>query len=62
MTRNQNVNLDKTQTFLLVNYFKYIPKTSVDVERTSSLHKYILSNRRCNFQEYHLEVYINYKF
>jgi hypothetical protein len=43
MTENQNVNLDITPNFL--NYFKYVPVTSVDIERTFSLYKHILSNR-----------------
>jgi hypothetical protein len=55
MTENQNVNLDKTNFF---NYFKYTPITSVDVERTFSLHKHILSNRRYNFEEHNLEMCI----
>jgi hypothetical protein len=56
MTGNQNVYLDITPNFL--NYFKYASITSVDVERTFSLYKHILSNRRYNFQELNLEMYI----
>jgi hypothetical protein len=47
MTGYQNVYLDTLPIFL--NYFKYASTTSVDVERTFSLYKYILSNRRYNF-------------
>jgi hypothetical protein len=60
MTRNQNVNLDITPIFL--NYFKYASITSVDVERTFSLYKHILSNRRYNFQEHNSEMYIILNF
>jgi hypothetical protein len=56
MTGNYNVNLDKRPNFF--NYFKYVPITNVDVEDTFSLHKHVLSNRRYNFQEHNLEVYI----
>jgi hypothetical protein len=47
MTGNQNVYLDTSPKFL--NYFKYASITSIDVERTFSLYKHILSNRRYNF-------------
>jgi hypothetical protein len=61
MTGNQNVYLDITSKFL--NNFKYTSITSVDVKRTFSLYKHILSNRRYNFQEHNLEIYVyNYKF
>jgi hypothetical protein len=60
MTGNQNVYLDITPNFL--NYFKYVSIISVDVERTFSLYKYILSNRRYNFQEHNLEMYIIINF
>jgi hypothetical protein len=60
MTRNQNVYFYITPNFL--NYFKYASITSVDDERTFSLHKYILSNRRYNFQEHNLEMYIIINF
>jgi hypothetical protein len=60
ITRNQSVNLDITPTFL--NYFKYASITSVDVEHTFSLYKHILSNRRYNFQEHDLEMYIIINF
>jgi hypothetical protein len=56
MTGNQNVYLDITPNFS--NYFKYKSITSVDVECTFTLYKYILSNRRYNFQEHSLEMYI----
>jgi hypothetical protein len=52
MTGNQNVYLDITPNFL--NYFKYASITNVDVERTFSLYKHILSNKRYSFQEYNL--------
>jgi hypothetical protein len=60
MTGNQNVNLVITPNFL--NYFKYTPLTSVEVKRTFSLYKYILSNRHYNFQEHNLEMYIIINF
>jgi hypothetical protein len=47
MIENQNINLDTTPNFL--NYFKYAPITSVDVERTFSLYKQVLFNRTYNF-------------
>jgi hypothetical protein len=43
ITGNQNVNLDIKEIFL--NYFKYESMNSVDVQRTFSLYKHILSNR-----------------
>ncbi|KAF0770686.1 Uncharacterized protein FWK35_00033978, partial [Aphis craccivora] len=42
--------------------FKYEPITSVDVERSFSLYKNILSNRRYNFKEHDLEMYIIINF
>jgi hypothetical protein len=53
MTGNQNIYLDITPNFL--NYFKYALITN-DVERTFSLYKHILSNKRYNFQEHNLEM------
>jgi hypothetical protein len=47
MIGNQNVYLDTSTNFL--NYFKYASITRVDVERTFSLYKHILSNIRYNF-------------
>jgi hypothetical protein len=60
MARNQNINLEKTLN--VFNYFKYAPITSVDVERTFSLYKQILSNRQYNFHEHNLEIYIIINF
>jgi hypothetical protein len=60
MTGNQNVYLDTSPNFL--NYPKYASITSVDVECTSSLYKPVLSNRRYNFQEHNLEMYITKNF
>jgi hypothetical protein len=56
MTGNQNVYFYVTPNFL--NHFKYASITTVDDERIFSLHKHILSNRRYNFQEHKLEMYI----
>jgi hypothetical protein len=60
MTGNQNVYLDTSPNFL--NYFKYALIIIVDVERTFSLYKHILSNRRYNFQEHTLEMDIIINF
>jgi hypothetical protein len=60
ITGNQNVNLDITPNFSY--YFKYAPITIVDVGHTFSLYKYILSNRRYNFQEHNLKMYIIINF
>jgi hypothetical protein len=60
MTGNQNVYLNTSPNFL--NYFKYASITSVDIKRTFSLYKHILSNRRYNFQEHNLEMYIIINF
>jgi hypothetical protein len=60
MAENQNVNLDITPNFL--NYFIYVPITSVDVEYTFSLYKHILNNRRYSFQEHNLEMSIIINF
>jgi hypothetical protein len=53
---NQIVNLYITPIFL--NYFKYAPITSVNVECIFSLYKHILSNRRYYFQKHNLEMYL----
>jgi len=60
MSGKANVNLDIMPT--LLNCFKYAPITSVDVERSFSLYKHILSNRRFNFNENHLEMYLIISF
>jgi hypothetical protein len=60
MVRNQNVDLNITPN--LLNYFKYTPITSVDFERNFLLYKHILSNRRYNFQEHNLDMYITINF
>lgn len=60
MSGKANVNLDITPT--LLNCFKYAPITSVDVERSFSLYKHILSNRRFNFNENNLEMYLIINF
>jgi len=52
----KDVNIDITPT--LLNCFKYAPITSVNVERSFSLYKYILSNRSLNFNEHNLEMYL----
>jgi len=56
----KDVNLDITPT--LLNCFKYALITSVDVERSFSLYKHILSNRRFNFNEHNLEMYLIINF
>lgn len=62
MAGNLNVHLDINITPSYLNCFKYAPITSVDVERSFSLYKYILSNRRYNFKEHNLEMYIIINF
>ena len=37
---------------------RYAPMTSCDVERSFSVYKNILTDRRTNFTEYNLEMYI----
>jgi hypothetical protein len=60
MTGNQNVYLDTSSNFF--NYFKYASITSVYVERTFSIYKHILSDKRYNFQKDNLEMYIIINF
>ncbi|KAF0694175.1 DUF659 domain-containing protein [Aphis craccivora] len=60
MLGKANNNLDTTPT--LLNCFKYAPITSADVERSFLLYRYILSNRRFNFNENNLEMYLIINF
>lgn len=60
MSGKKDVNLDITPT--LLDSFKYASITSVDVERSFSLYKHILSNRRFNFNEQNLEMYLIINF
>ena len=46
----------------MVDLFKYAPLTSVDMERSFSSLKYVLSDRRHNFKETNLEKYIIVNF
>jgi len=56
---NLNVNnLDIYITQYFLNCFKYAPITSVDIERSFCIYKYILSNRRHNFKKHNLEICI----
>lgn len=43
---------------LILSKFKFAPITSVDVERSFSVYKYILNDRRFNFTEENLEKYL----
>jgi len=60
MSGKKDVNLDITPT--LLNCFKYATITIVDVERSFSLYKHILNNRRFNFNENYLEIYLIINF
>jgi hypothetical protein len=60
MTGNQNVYFYITPNFL--NHFKYASITSVDDERTFSLHKHILSNKIIQFSTTQFRDVYDYKF
>jgi len=46
----------------LLHFFKHVPITSIEVEHIFSLYKYILSDKRFNFNEYNMEIYLIINF
>lgn len=54
----KNENLPEYFTPSIVSDMKFAPLTSVDVERSFSLYKHILSDRRSNMSIEHMEKYI----
>lgn len=55
---NNEIQLPENFTISSVVNMKYAPLTSVDVERSFSLYKHILSDRRINMTPEHMEKYI----
>jgi len=60
MSGKADVNSDITS--ILLNCFKYASITSVDIKRSFSLNKYILSDRRFNLNEHNLVIYLIINF
>lgn len=57
-TSRNDVNVDPETAPL----FNYAPLTTVDVERSFSIYKHILTNRRYNFKQDSLEMYLVINF
>jgi len=55
---NNEIQLPENFNPCSVTNMKYAPLTSVDVERSFSLYKHILSDRRTNMTPEHMEKYI----